>query len=140
MRDYIPIITVGLIFLALVWARASQGQDGDFGNRVKHASVAFGVAGAISYLCMDNVRLMDGSLAPWGCFLMGSIPTIIGATFFEAAQNDLVDAEGDIAMALIFAPVGAAIPAYIFPRSWYDRKGVDVAVKGLTSVQFALHW
>lgn len=131
-----------LVFLvALPYTPTSAiAKDGDFGNRMKHGSVAFAISGGLTYLCRRNIRLTDGTTPQWGCFLMGVIPTFLGATFFEGAQNDLTDAGGDLAAAAVGATAGSLLTGYVFPKSWYDRKGVDFTIQGTPKAQLAVYW
>jgi hypothetical protein len=139
MKTLMILITFGLLTTALLPVDA-VARDGDLGNRVKHASVAFVIAGGISYLCRKHIRLTDGSTPQWGCFLMGTIPTVIGASMFEAMQNDLTDAGGDILMAIVGGAAGSLTSSYIFPKSWFDKKGVDFSIKGGAKAQLAFYW
>jgi hypothetical protein len=120
----------------LCCARLAKGQDGDIGNRLKHGGVAFALSGGIAYACRKNITLTDGSSNQYGCMWMGFMPVFIGGAVFEAMQNDLTDASGDIVANGIGALVGAITVNYILPASWFDKKGADLTINGPMSVQF----
>lgn len=106
MRNIGILILIGL---GLLMPRNLLADDGDFGNRMKHGLVAAGISGGLTELCERNLIHSDGGDNQWGCFLLGVIPTIIGAAAFEALQDDMTDMGGDMAAGATGAVIGSGL-------------------------------
>jgi len=106
LNNFIILVEQALIvaiLLTLLIPLPAKAQDGDFGNRMKHGLVGAVISGGLTAYCNKELK------HKWFCFWGGVIPTIIGASLFEAIQEDYTDAGGDIVAGGVGAIVGSSI-------------------------------